>query len=65
MLTTNPVLWHRLDQGVRRSRERGVLRCGAALLRTPADRIDGDGARAGPGSVREPGPPPQRPEEAA
>ncbi|MEV7378257.1 hypothetical protein [Streptomyces lydicus] len=46
VLTANPVLWHRLDQGVRRSRERGVLRCGAAPLRTLADRIDGDGARA-------------------
>ncbi|MFI0213593.1 hypothetical protein [Streptomyces lydicus] len=46
VLTANPVLWHRLDQGVRRSRDRGVLRCGAAPLRTLTDRIDGDGARA-------------------
>ncbi|MFI0226215.1 hypothetical protein [Streptomyces lydicus] len=46
VLTANPVLWHRLDQGVRRSRDRGVLRFGAAPLRTLTDRIDGDGARA-------------------
>ncbi|UKY50123.1 hypothetical protein [Streptomyces inhibens] len=46
VLTVNPVLWHRLDQGVRRSRERGLLRCGAAPLRALAERIDHDGARA-------------------
>ncbi|MFH8571295.1 hypothetical protein [Streptomyces sp. NPDC017993] len=46
VLTTNPLLWHRLEQGVRRSRERGLLRCGAAPLRELADRIDHDGARA-------------------
>ncbi len=46
VLTGNPVLWHRLDQGVRRSSERGVLHCAAAPLRTLADRIDGGGARA-------------------
>ncbi|WP_261951595.1 hypothetical protein [Streptomyces nigrescens] len=46
VLSANPVLWHRLDQGVRRSRERGLLRCGAATLQVLADRIDQDGARA-------------------
>ncbi|MEU9124153.1 hypothetical protein AB0C96_30565 [Streptomyces sp. NPDC048506] len=46
VLTANPMLWHRLDRGVRRSRERGLLRCGAAPLQALADRIDGDGALA-------------------
>ncbi|UQA95497.1 hypothetical protein [Streptomyces halobius] len=62
VLTANPVLWHRLDQGVRRSRGRGLLRCGAAPLQALADRIDHDGARAvfeasglEPGTGREPG----------
>ncbi len=45
-LTANPVLWHLLDQGVNRSRERGLLRCGAGPLGELADRIDGAGARA-------------------
>ncbi len=46
VLTANPLLWHRLEQGVGRSRERGLLRCGAAPLRELAERIDHDGARA-------------------
>lgn len=46
VLTANPLLWHRLEQGVRRSRERGLLRCGAAPLQALAERIDHDGARA-------------------
>ncbi|MFF4949962.1 hypothetical protein ACWC2K_01455 [Streptomyces chattanoogensis] len=46
VLTANPLLWHHLDQGVRRSRSRGLLRCGAAPLQALADRIDGEGARA-------------------
>ncbi|WP_308427629.1 hypothetical protein [Streptomyces albospinus] len=45
-LTANPLLWHLLDQGVRLSRERGLLRCGAGPLQELADRIDGAGARA-------------------
>ncbi|MGW1372891.1 hypothetical protein ACWD6P_01235 [Streptomyces sp. NPDC002446] len=46
VLTANPLLWHRLEQGVSRSRERGLLRCGAAPLQALAERIDRDGARA-------------------
>ncbi|MFG2889182.1 hypothetical protein [Streptomyces sp. NPDC048248] len=46
VLTANPLLWHHLEQGVRLSRARGVLRCGAAPLRELAERIDHDGARA-------------------
>ncbi|KUJ70644.1 hypothetical protein ACZ90_01690 [Streptomyces albus subsp. albus] len=45
VLTANPLLWHRLDAGVRVSRARGLLRTGEAPLRALADRIDGDGAR--------------------
>ncbi|ARH91116.1 hypothetical protein STRMOE7_13235 [Streptomyces sp. MOE7] len=76
VLTANPVLWHRLEQGVRRSRERGALRCGAAPARTaPARHRSGPGSAGDPApgpaggprpeSVRDPGPPPQRPEGAA
>ncbi|MFH8556942.1 hypothetical protein [Streptomyces celluloflavus] len=46
VFTANPLLWHHLDQGVRRARARGLLRCGAAPLQELADRIDRDGARA-------------------
>ncbi|MFI9046382.1 hypothetical protein [Streptomyces sp. NPDC053427] len=45
VLTANPLLWHHLDQGVRRSRARGLLRCGAVPLQALGDRIDGEGAR--------------------
>ncbi|MEC4014751.1 hypothetical protein [Streptomyces sp. H27-D2] len=44
--TANPMLWHVVDGGVRLSRERGLLRCGAGPLQALADRIDGEGARA-------------------
>ncbi len=46
VLTANPLLWHRLERGARRSRERGWLRCGAVPMQALADRIDHDGARA-------------------
>ncbi|MFI6767883.1 hypothetical protein [Streptomyces sp. NPDC050355] len=46
VLTANPLLWHRLERGVRRSREHGWLRCGAVPMQALADRIDHDGARA-------------------
>lgn len=45
VLAANPLLWHRLDTGVRRARESGLLREGAMPLGALADRIDGDGAR--------------------
>ncbi|WP_260867582.1 hypothetical protein [Streptomyces sp. SAJ15] len=45
VLTANPLLWHELDRGARRSLQRGLLRCGEAPLRALAARIDGDGAR--------------------
>ncbi|MBM9510316.1 hypothetical protein ITX44_38310 [Streptomyces sp. KK5PA1] len=35
ILLTNPLVWHLVDAGARRSRERGTLRTGGALL----DRI--------------------------
>ncbi|MEU4844011.1 hypothetical protein [Streptomyces gilvosporeus] len=46
VLTANPLLWHHVDQGVRRSRASGLLRGGTASLQALADRIDGAGARA-------------------
>ncbi|MCA6091553.1 hypothetical protein LE181_05145 [Streptomyces sp. SCA3-4] len=45
VLAANPLLWHRLDAGARRSRERGLLREGAVPLAALAARIDGEGAR--------------------
>ncbi|MET7933024.1 hypothetical protein [Streptomyces sp. NPDC005322] len=41
VLVANPLLWHRLDAGARRSRERGTLRQGATVLRELGERIDG------------------------
>ncbi|WP_436750897.1 hypothetical protein [Streptomyces sp. URMC 124] len=45
VLVANPLLWHRLDAGARRSRESGLLREGGAPLAELAERIDGEGAR--------------------
>ncbi|WP_419994751.1 hypothetical protein [Streptomyces boninensis] len=44
-LAASPLLWHHLDTGVRRSRERGFLRGGTRELQALADHIDGGGAR--------------------
>ncbi|MBB4892567.1 hypothetical protein FHS39_001578 [Streptomyces olivoverticillatus] len=46
VLVANPLLWHQLDAGTRRSRERGLLREGAVPLAALARRIDDEGARA-------------------
>ncbi|KNB52972.1 hypothetical protein AC230_10230 [Streptomyces caatingaensis] len=46
VLRANPLLWHELDAGVRRARERGLLREGAAVLDALGERVDGEGARA-------------------
>ncbi|MEU8827705.1 hypothetical protein [Streptomyces sp. NPDC048636] len=46
VLVANPLLWHRLDAGARRSRQRGTLRRGSAVLDRLGERIDGDTARA-------------------
>ncbi|MFI9200486.1 hypothetical protein [Streptomyces sp. NPDC053048] len=46
VLAANPLLWHHLETGARRARERGLLREGAVPLAALADRIDGEGARA-------------------
>ncbi|MFI1968036.1 hypothetical protein [Streptomyces cinnamoneus] len=45
VLADNPLLWHRLDTGVRRSRASGLLRDGTAPLTALAERVDGEGAR--------------------
>ncbi|MEV4741485.1 hypothetical protein [Streptomyces sp. NPDC049555] len=45
VLTANPLLWHLLESGARRSRRRGLLREGAPVLAALAERVDGDGAR--------------------
>ncbi|MFF3541991.1 hypothetical protein ACFYXD_09005 [Streptomyces platensis] len=46
VLETNPLLWHLLDAGARRSLENGTLRHGRQVLQELADRIDGQEARA-------------------
>ncbi|MGJ5754380.1 hypothetical protein FB563_2550 [Streptomyces puniciscabiei] len=46
VLTANPLLWHELDTGVRRSLERGTLRQGADVLDRLGHRIDDETARA-------------------
>ncbi|GAA2922675.1 hypothetical protein GCM10020221_18500 [Streptomyces thioluteus] len=43
VLRTNPLLWHQLDAGARRARERGLLREGAAVL----EAVGGAGGRRG------------------
>jgi len=45
-LAANPLLWHLLDAGARRSRAGGTLRSGTDVLRELAERIDGERARA-------------------
>ncbi|GAU69183.1 hypothetical protein SSP35_11_00020 [Streptomyces sp. NBRC 110611] len=46
VLEADPLVWHLLDAGVRRSLDRGTLRHGAYVLQELADRIDGHEARA-------------------
>ncbi|MGP4052700.1 hypothetical protein [Streptomyces sp. 2A115] len=46
VLIANPLLWHQLDQGARRSLERGTLRCGMPVLERLGRRIDGELCRA-------------------
>lgn len=46
VLTANPLIWHELDTGVRRSVERGTLRQGAELLDRLGHRIDDETVRA-------------------
>ncbi|MFF2507548.1 hypothetical protein ACFVTY_29815 [Streptomyces sp. NPDC058067] len=45
-LAANPLLWHELDTGVRRSLERGTLRHGADDLARLGHRIDDETAQA-------------------
>jgi hypothetical protein len=45
VLIANPLLWHQLDQGARRSLERGTLRCGMPVLERLERRIDDDVCR--------------------
>lgn len=46
ILAANPLLWHELDTGVRRSLERGTLRHGAHVLDRLGRRIDDETTRA-------------------
>jgi len=46
ILAANPLLWHELDTGVRRSLERGTLRQGADVLRRIGRQIDDDTVQA-------------------
>jgi len=46
VLTANPLLWHELDTGVRRSLEHGTLRQGADVLGRLGHRIDDETAEA-------------------
>ncbi|MFG2128694.1 hypothetical protein ACGFNV_12985 [Streptomyces sp. NPDC048751] len=46
VLVANPLLWHELDTGVRRSLERGTLHQGADVLERLGHRIDDETARA-------------------
>ncbi|WP_405818787.1 hypothetical protein OG241_27325 [Streptomyces sp. NBC_01390] len=46
VLAANPLLWHEVDTGVRRSLERGTLRQGAAVVARLGHRIDQETARA-------------------
>ncbi|MER7188363.1 hypothetical protein ABT404_54425, partial [Streptomyces hyaluromycini] len=46
VLHANPLLWHELDTGVRRSVERGTLRRGADVLARLGHEIDDTNARA-------------------
>lgn len=46
VLVANPLLWHEVDSGARRSRERGTLRSGTDVLRRLSERIDGTETKA-------------------
>jgi hypothetical protein len=46
VLVADPLLWHLVDTGARRSREHGTLRYGSPVLRELGERVDGDTARA-------------------
>ncbi|MGW5256300.1 hypothetical protein ACWERW_25440 [Streptomyces sp. NPDC004012] len=46
VLVANPLLWHLLDTGVRRSLERGTLRHGADVLERLGRRIDDEAMEA-------------------
>ncbi|QWB27767.1 MULTISPECIES: hypothetical protein [Streptomyces] len=46
ILAANPLLWHELDTGVRRSLERGTLRHGADVLERLGHRIDDETGHA-------------------
>gem|GEM_PF-1949429 len=46
VLLADPLLWHELDTGVRRSLERGTLRQGTDVLRRLGHEIDDETARA-------------------
>ncbi|MET9788861.1 hypothetical protein [Streptomyces canus] len=46
VLASNPLIWHELDTGVRRSVERGTLLHGSDVLGQLGHRIDGETARA-------------------
>ncbi|MEU6667173.1 hypothetical protein [Streptomyces sp. NPDC046727] len=46
ILAADPLLWHELDTGVRRSLERGTLRQGADVLDRLGHRIDDETVRA-------------------
>lgn len=46
ILAANPLLWHELDTGVRRSLEHGTLRHGADVLDRLGHRIDDETLRA-------------------
>ncbi|MFF3919600.1 hypothetical protein ACFYZB_40500 [Streptomyces sp. NPDC001852] len=46
VLVANPLLWHELDTGVRRSLERGTLRRGAEVLHRLGHRIDDETTQA-------------------
>jgi hypothetical protein len=46
VLMADPLLWHELDTGVRRSIERGTLRQGTEVLRRLGHRIDDETALA-------------------
>ncbi|MFJ9855172.1 hypothetical protein [Streptomyces sp. NPDC101150] len=46
VLDANPLMWHLIDAGARRSVKRGTLRHGRQVLEELADRIDGQEARA-------------------
>lgn len=45
VLAANPLLWHELDTGVRRSVEQGTLIQGTDVLRRLGEQIDGETAR--------------------